>query len=115
MFGHKTANSWNLLITVATRKYRSSLLKPATEANCSFRTIEVERLKAYDLFIVSLSCYRSSSRSGVPIGSVVLTIVAACAFRAEEASLISESTGEIILSLEFSEELKELLPDEAGK
>nr|GFA38557.1 hypothetical protein [Tanacetum cinerariifolium] len=30
------------------------------EANCSFHTIEVERLAAYELFIVSFSCYMSS-------------------------------------------------------
>ncbi|GJS94292.1 hypothetical protein Tco_0801260 [Tanacetum coccineum] len=98
MFGHKTANSWNLLM--------------------------------------------SSSRSGVPVGITITFIDAACAFRAEEMpSLIilqeqrniedlSNSNdggntgdgvkiaGEVIGSgdeIEFSEELKELLPDEAGK
>nr|GFC57480.1 hypothetical protein [Tanacetum cinerariifolium] len=62
IFGHKAANYWNLL----------TLFKPANEANCSFRTIEVERLTAYELFIVSFSCYRSFSWSGVPIDVDVL-------------------------------------------
>nr|GEX35258.1 hypothetical protein [Tanacetum cinerariifolium] len=53
--------------TVATRKYRFSPLKPANEINCSFRTIEVERLTAYEFFIVSPFWYKSVSWSGVPI------------------------------------------------
>ncbi|GKD82985.1 hypothetical protein Tco_1349824 [Tanacetum coccineum] len=50
------------------RKHRFSTFKPADEVNCSFRTIEVERLTANELFIVSHFCYRSSSKSGVPVG-----------------------------------------------
>nr|GEX42186.1 hypothetical protein [Tanacetum cinerariifolium]GEX42193.1 hypothetical protein [Tanacetum cinerariifolium] len=44
--------------TIAMRKYRFSPFKPANKANNSFCTIEVERLTAYKLFIVSLSCYK---------------------------------------------------------
>nr|GEX96941.1 hypothetical protein [Tanacetum cinerariifolium] len=51
--GHKVANSWNLLITVATRKYQFSSFKPMNETNSSFRTIEVERLTAHKLLLES--------------------------------------------------------------
>nr|GEV22928.1 hypothetical protein [Tanacetum cinerariifolium] len=52
---------------VVTRKYGFSPLKPADETNCSFRTIEVERLTTYELFLVSSLYSRSFSWSGVPI------------------------------------------------
>ncbi|GKE30277.1 hypothetical protein Tco_1445661 [Tanacetum coccineum] len=60
--------------------YSNSPFKLANEANCSFYTIEVERL-TYEIFIVSLSCYRSFSWSG---GIISFAMLAACASRAAE-------------------------------
>ncbi|GJU62316.1 hypothetical protein Tco_1244151 [Tanacetum coccineum] len=57
--------------------------------NASFRTIEVERLTANELFIVSRFCYRSSSRSGVPIG---ITSTCRC------CSLCFQSCGNAIIN-----------------
>ncbi|GKC40818.1 hypothetical protein Tco_1053202 [Tanacetum coccineum] len=58
--GHKTANSWNLLITVATEKYRFCLFKPAGEANSAFLTSEIERLAAHKLFVATFSATEGS-------------------------------------------------------
>ncbi|GJW12571.1 hypothetical protein Tco_1578398 [Tanacetum coccineum] len=52
------------------------------EANCSFRTIEVERLTTYEFFVVSRFCYKSSSRTGVSVGITIPAIAAACTSRA---------------------------------
>nr|GEU76551.1 hypothetical protein [Tanacetum cinerariifolium] len=41
--------------------YPNSSLKPANESNSSFHTVEVERLTANELFIVSSFCYKSFS------------------------------------------------------
>ncbi|GKA24083.1 hypothetical protein Tco_0710116 [Tanacetum coccineum] len=74
------------------RKYQFSPPKPANEAKCPFRTIEVERLTANELFIVSRFCYKSSSRSSVPVG-ITSTChccrAAVCASRAAVKSSIS--------------------------
>ncbi|GJX61402.1 hypothetical protein Tco_0294302 [Tanacetum coccineum] len=60
------------------------------EANYSFRTIEVERLTANELFKVSRFCYRSSSRPSVPVGiTSTLPLVASLSLRAAEKNAIT--------------------------
>nr|GEU72345.1 hypothetical protein [Tanacetum cinerariifolium] len=51
----------------------------ANEPNFSFRTIKVERLKAYELFVVSSFCYKSSLGPVFLLRLPVLAMVAACA------------------------------------
>ncbi|GKB52618.1 hypothetical protein Tco_0903371 [Tanacetum coccineum] len=99
--------------------------KPANKGlTCSFRFIKSRRLTADKLFVVSRFHCR------VPVRLLALAMAAVCASRAAVKSAVvsvawasnvyggvsdNENTGGIILSVEFSKELKELLPDEAGK
>nr|GEU52859.1 hypothetical protein [Tanacetum cinerariifolium] len=62
----------------------------ANEINCSFRTIEVERLTAYELFVVSLFATGVSLGPGFLIGLSAFAMAAACASRtAATPSVIS--------------------------
>nr|GEV58309.1 hypothetical protein [Tanacetum cinerariifolium] len=82
IFGHKTANSWNLLtpgdpiglfysdrLSVCILP-RQGIIGQANKSNSSFRTIEVERLTVNELFVVSFFYYMNFSWSSVPIGIV---------------------------------------------
>nr|GEU41567.1 hypothetical protein [Tanacetum cinerariifolium] len=86
MFGHKMANSWNLLtpddpiglfysdrLSVCIPP-RQGIIGQANKSNNSFRTIEVERLTVNELFVVSSFYYRNFSWSSVPIGIVGICI-----------------------------------------
>ncbi|GKD34417.1 hypothetical protein Tco_1249926 [Tanacetum coccineum] len=44
--------------------YPNSSLKLADKANSSFRTFEVDKLAAHELFVATFSCYMSFSWSG---------------------------------------------------
>nr|GEW98323.1 hypothetical protein [Tanacetum cinerariifolium] len=68
--------------TIATRKYQFSPFKLANEPNFSFRTIEVERLTGYELFIVSFSAIGASLGPVFLLVFLVFSMLAVCVSRA---------------------------------
>ncbi|GJW22089.1 hypothetical protein Tco_0032711 [Tanacetum coccineum] len=102
-----------VVVLRCTGKHCSVLLNYADETNSAFRTFEVDRLAAHELFVATLSCHRSFSWSG---GIISICHVSGLCFQSggntisnPEASQSNLVVISHLLSLKFSNSSMSLL------